>query len=85
MSVVLDQIDESGMKNRELMKRKLVTLFHLDVQSYEIKKIDYVRDVMELQIVYLIPDDDPSEVAENKETQSTVSEFPVRNAAAAGE
>ena len=87
MAVVLDQIDESSLKNRAFMKRKLVTLFSLDVLSYEIKKIDYVRDVMELQIVYQIADEETSPVpdSDREYSQSSISEFPGKHATAAGE
>jgi hypothetical protein len=85
MAVVLDEIDEEGLKDRAFMQRKLTNLFHLDVQSFEIKKIDYVKDVMELQIVYHVPEELAPETDAAGAPQSSVSEFPGRPAAAVGE
>ena len=68
------------------MKRKLTALLHLDVQSFEIKKLDCVKDVMELQIVYQIADEETPQTEESGiPQQTTISPFPGRSATAVGE
>jgi hypothetical protein len=93
MSVVMNQIDETGLNDHEIMKSKLSKLFNLDVLSFEIQKLDYVKDVMELQIFYQLaeesalnvveqlPEENHPQVVEEEVPQSTISEFPVRRAA----
>lgn len=81
MSVVLDHIDEAGMRSREIMRRNLSTAFNLNVVSFDIDKIDYVRDLTELKITYQIAEEGRLQIRESDEPQATVSEFPVRSAA----
>ena len=57
MIVTLDHIDEKGIKDHLIMKEKLVNLFNLNVLSYEIRKIDYVKDLMEILLVYQLTDE----------------------------
>jgi len=64
MTVVLDQIDETGMRDQETMKDKLSKLFNLEVLSFNINNIDYVKDVMELEIAYQVADEETSQVVE---------------------
>ena len=56
MSVTLDHIDEGIMNDRTRMKAKLVALLGLEVQTFEIKKVDYVRDIIDMAVTYLIPE-----------------------------
>ena len=56
MSVTLDHIEEGILNDRTAMKQKLVALLGINVQSFEIKKVDYVRDIIDLSATYLLPD-----------------------------
>lgn len=55
MAVTLDHIDENVIGNREQMCAQLAEKLSIDVQTFEIKKIDYVRDMVELTIIYQLP------------------------------
>jgi len=59
MAVVLDHIDENVIADRELMCAQLTESLGIEVQTFEIKKIDYVRDMVELTVIYQLP---PSEI-----------------------
>ncbi len=65
MAVTLDQIDEAEISNRRLMRRKLARLLHMDVQSFEIKKIDYVREIVYLTVIYQLPASEIPQYSEN--------------------
>lgn len=52
ISVVLDRIDRDATNNRPAMIEKLKTLFGLEVESYAVKQIDYVRDTMSIDVTY---------------------------------
>ena len=55
MAVTLDHIDENVIGDREQMCANLTESLGIDVQTFEIKKIDYVRDMVELTIIYQLP------------------------------
>ncbi len=55
MSVTLDFIDQNAISNRGLMSAALKKKLGSEIQAFEIKKIDYVRDVVELSVVYELP------------------------------
>lgn len=58
MSLTLDHIDQPSLNDRALMTANLAKRVGLDIQSYDITKIDYVRDVIEVNLVYLLPAED---------------------------
>lgn len=55
MSVTLDHIDSDAIGDRALMSGKLGKQLGHAIQSFEIKKIDYVRDLVDLAVVYELP------------------------------
>lgn len=55
MSVTLDHIDENAIRDRKKMCAKLTESLGIEVQTFEIKKIDYVRDTVDLTIIYQLP------------------------------
>ena len=55
MAVTLDHIDEDVIGDREQMCTQLAETLGINVQTFEIKKIDYVRDMVELTVVYQLP------------------------------
>ena len=55
MAVTLDHIDENAISDRELMCANLTESLGIAVQTFEIKKIDYVRDMVELTVIYQLP------------------------------
>jgi len=55
MAVTLDHIDEAVINDRQLMRAQLAESLGIDVQTFEIKKIDYVRDMVELTVIYQLP------------------------------
>jgi len=65
MSVTLDHIDEQAIGNREMMRAELVKNLGIDVQSFEIKKIDYVRDIVDLALIYQLPSHEVPQFADN--------------------
>jgi len=85
LTVVLDQIDETSMRNPEFMKRKLSNQFNLNVVSFKINKIDYVKDVMLIRLAYQVSEEDLVHMAASDDSQATISEFPGKRAAAVGE
>ena len=52
MRVTLDQIDKDAINNRPAMIDKLSQLFKMPVVSFNIKKVDYVRDTIDLELIY---------------------------------
>ena len=52
MIVVLDHIDQSAVNDRAVMTEKLERLFGLKVLSFDIRKIDYVRDTIDIELSY---------------------------------
>lgn len=65
MSVTLDHITESSIRDRSFMLAELRTSLGIDVQSFEIKKIDYVRDVVDVDVIYQLPTDEPPQFVDN--------------------
>ena len=51
-SVVFDRIDPDATDNPEVMRGKLRELFNVDVMSYSVDQIDYVKDTMNVTITY---------------------------------
>jgi len=74
MSVTLDHIDEGILNNRESMKHKLVKLLGINIQTFEIKKVDYVRDIIDLNATYLIPEGEIPQHMENVGTEFDYTE-----------
>ena len=58
IAITLDHIDEGVLNNRDQMKQKLAELLGLEVQTFEIKKVDYVRDTINLNATYQVPEDE---------------------------
>jgi len=54
ISVVFDQIDVDATNNRPAMIEKLKDLFGVQVETYSVKQIDYVKDTMVIEITYSI-------------------------------
>lgn len=65
MAVTLDRIDEKAIADRELMRAELAQTLGIDVQTFEIKKIDYVRDMVELTVIYSLPPHEIPQYADN--------------------
>ena len=65
MSVMLDHIDEATIGNRERMTATLSKKIGMTIQSYEIKKIDYVRDIVDLVVIYQIPTGEKTHYVDN--------------------
>jgi hypothetical protein len=84
MIVTLDHIDEVGIKNHLIMKEKLIKLFNLNVISFEIRKIDYVKDLMELVLVYQLTDEGALQFVEHEDDEPTLGEIPEAQVEAAG-
>lgn len=53
MKVLLDAVDSDATQNRDLMIVKLQRMYAVQIMSYSIVKIDYVKDTIELDILYL--------------------------------
>jgi len=51
-SVIFDRIDSDATDNPEMMREKLRELFNVDVMSYSVDQIDYVKDTMNITITY---------------------------------
>lgn len=58
MSVTLDQINTNAVRDRAVMARELNALLGIDIRSFVIKRIDYVRDVVDVDVFYAIPKDE---------------------------
>ncbi|MCF6199097.1 MAG: DUF4956 domain-containing protein [Hyphomicrobiaceae bacterium] len=65
MSVTLDHIDESAISNRNLMSENLSEKLGMVVQSFIIKKIDYVRDIVDIVVIYELPGDEKPNFTDN--------------------
>jgi hypothetical protein len=74
MSVTLDHIKEEAISDRTVMLRELQKQLGVDIQSFEIKKIDYVRDIVYLSILYQIPGNEKPNYMDNVGLQSNESE-----------
>ncbi len=65
MSVTLDHINPEAISNRKLMASELNDLLGSDGHSFEIKKIDYVRDIVDLAVIYELPRDEIPQYVDN--------------------
>ena len=63
MTVTLDHINEDLVSDRQLMKKKLAEMLGADIQSFEIKKLDYVREIVEVTVVYELPSNEKVQYA----------------------
>ena len=72
MAVTLDHIDENVIGDRLQMRAKLAESLGIEVQTFEIKKIDYVRDMVELSVIYQLP---PSELPQYTDNIASVSDL----------
>lgn len=52
LSVVFDQIDPDATNDRAAMQAKLQRMYNLNILSYKVTKINYVRDTMNIVIIY---------------------------------
>ncbi|MCH9670804.1 MAG: DUF4956 domain-containing protein [Gammaproteobacteria bacterium] len=58
MQITLDHIDETAIGNREVMRAELAERLGINVQSFEIERLDYVRDIVNVTVIYEIPEDE---------------------------
>lgn len=65
MAVTLDHIDEDVISDRQRMCAQLTSKLGIVVQTFEIKKIDYVRDMVELTVLYQLPLTEIPQYADN--------------------
>lgn len=65
MSMTLDHINEKAISDRELMKVELARLLGCPIQSFEIKKVDYVRDVVDVSVIYELPTSEKAQYSKN--------------------
>lgn len=70
MSVTLDHIDHDAIAEREIMRANLINELGIDVQTFEIRKIDYVRDMVELTVVYQLPESEIPQYSDNVRGES---------------
>ena len=56
IAVTLDHIDENVLNNKRQMINALTGLLGVQVLSFDIKKVDYVRDTVNLNALYQVPD-----------------------------
>lgn len=54
LAVVFDHVDADAMNDQAAMIEKLKGIFDIEVVSYSVKQIDYVRDTMDIVITYNI-------------------------------
>lgn len=52
LSVVLDRIDTDATNDRLAMMAKLQKMFNIEILTFSVTKVDYVRDTMNLVIIY---------------------------------
>lgn len=65
MAVTLDHIDENVIGDRKQMCAKLAESLGIEVQTFEIRKIDYVRDMVELTVIYQLPPSEKPQYTDN--------------------
>jgi len=65
MSVTLDHIDSAAIGDRAAMDAHLAQQLGHPIQSFEIKKIDYVRDSVDLAVAYELPSSDKPQFLAN--------------------
>jgi hypothetical protein len=56
IAVTLDHIDESILNNKTMMIHKLSELLGVEISSFDIKKVDYVKDTINLNAMYHAPE-----------------------------
>jgi hypothetical protein len=56
IAVTLDHIDENILNNKPQMLNKLTELLGVEISSFDVKKVDYVRDTVNLNALYQVPD-----------------------------
>ena len=65
MAITLDHIDENVIGDRKRMCAELAKSLGIEVQTFEIKKIDYVRDMVELTVIYQLPTSEIPQYTDN--------------------
>lgn len=65
MAISLDHIDESAIRDRAVMWGLLQETLGANIQTFEIKKIDYVREIIDVSVVYELPRDEIPKYADN--------------------
>lgn len=65
MAITLDHIDENVIGDRQKMRATLADSLGIEVQTFEIKKIDYVRDMVELTVIYQLPQSEKPQYTDN--------------------
>ncbi len=71
LSVVFDHIDPDATNNRPAMIEKLKALFDLEVVTFSVKQIDYVKDTMDIVVTY-------STIGEHAQAKSDLDRRPRR-------
>jgi len=61
MSVTLDHIDPTAIRDRSLMTEQLSEMLGTSIQSFEIKKVDHVREIVDVAVIYEITSDDKAQ------------------------
>jgi hypothetical protein len=69
MNVTLDHINEELVGDRDAMKSELARMLGSQIQSFEIKKLDYVRDIVEVSVIYELPTNEKVQYANNAGTE----------------
>lgn len=72
MSVTLDHINKRAIGDRGLMIAELTKALGSPIQSFEIKKIDYVRDIVDLSVLYELPNHEKPNFADNVMTEPEI-------------
>ena len=76
IAVTLDRIDPDALNNHSVMKDKLRTMFNIDVSDFDLKRVDYVRDVMEIKVAYFVdPADKPGSANQERPYAQTVRQL----------
>lgn len=83
MSVTLDHINENAIGDRALMTAELTKSLGSPIQSFEIKKIDYVRDIVDLSVIYELPRHEKPQYADNVGYESDANLLPSNSASKA--
>lgn len=65
MSVTLDHINEKAISDRSLMSKDLAQILGCPIQSFEIKKVDYVRDIVDVSVIYELPSTEKAQYSKN--------------------
>ena len=71
LTITLDHIDEDVIKDHSLMKEHLCELLKLNVLKFRIKKIDYVKDMVDLELTYEIAEDGNAQFASEQGSKLT--------------